>query len=99
MKASFRYRVPDESARLLGTLHPLLKQKIRSGLEVLAREPRAGKALRDELAGLYSLRAGRFRIVYRLGARRIVEIVAIGPRKTIYEETLRLLRKESRGRS
>ncbi len=34
---------------------------------------------------------GRFRIIYRVAPRRLVELVAIGPRRTIYEETLRRL--------
>jgi mRNA-degrading endonuclease RelE of RelBE toxin-antitoxin system len=37
------------------------------------------------------LRIGRFRIVYRIAARGLIELVAIGPRRSIYEETLRLL--------
>lgn len=94
MKAPYRYRVPEQAARLLGSLHPLLKQKVRAGLEALAREPHGGKALRGELEGLHSLRVGRFRIVYRVGARRVVEVVTLGPRKAVYDETLRLLRKE-----
>lgn len=94
MKAPYRYRVPEQAARLLGGLHPLLKQKVRSGFEALARDPHAGKALRGELEGLLSLRVGRFRIVYRVSARRVLEVVTLGPRKAVYEETLRLLRKE-----
>lgn len=50
-------------------------------------------ALVDELAGLRSCRVGRLRIVYRLTGNRIIEIVAVGPRRTIYEETYRLLRR------
>lgn len=38
-------------------------------------------------------RVGRSRIVYRLADERTIEIVAIGPRRTIYEETYRLLRR------
>ena len=52
-----------------------------------------GKELRDELAGLRSLRVGRLRIVYRVAGRRLIDLVAIGPRRTIYQETLRLLRR------
>jgi len=37
---------------------------------------------------------GRFRIIYRVAARRVIELIAIGPRRTIYEETLRLLRRK-----
>ena len=31
----------------------------------------------------------------RLSSKQITDIVAIGPRKTIYEETYRIIRKES----
>ena len=93
MKAPYRLRVPDSAARLIRGLHPELKQKVRTSLAQLSRDPHAGKALQAELEGLYSLRTGRLRIVYRLGGRRSIEIVVIGPRERIYEETLRLLRK------
>ena len=53
-----------------------------------------GKALREELAGLRSHRIGKFRIVYREASGGVVEIVAIGPRRTIYEETLRLIKRK-----
>lgn len=91
MKTPFRLRVPDTVARLLRGLHPELKQKVRSSLTRLESEPDAGKALQAELEGLRSLRAGRFRIIYRMAGRRVIDIVAVGPRDRIYEETLRLL--------
>jgi len=47
----------------------------------------------DELRGLNSFKVGRFRIIYKVAPKRIIEIVAIGPRRTIYEETYRLLKK------
>lgn len=67
---------------------------VRAGLDVIRADPAAGKRLHDELAGLRSLRVGRFRIVYRFASRMVIELVAIGPRRTIYEETLRLLRRK-----
>ena len=79
---------------LVRGLHPDLKRKIRAGLDVIRTDPAAGKELRDELAGLRSLRVGRVRIVYRVAGRRLIDLVAIGPRRTIYQETLRLLRRE-----
>ena len=36
-----------------------------------------------------SVRIGRFRVVYRV-VRDIVEILTIGPRRTVYEEAERL---------
>jgi mRNA interferase RelE/StbE len=39
----------------------------------------------------------RFRIVYRSAEPgREIQVVAIGPRERIYEETYRLIRKESK---
>ena len=98
MKAPYRFRVPDGAARLIRGLHPELKQKVRASLALLGRDPHAGKALQAELEGLYSLRAGRLRIVYRPGGRRSIEIVMIGPRDRVYEETFRLLGKKPAGK-
>ena len=88
----FRLRVPDSVVALLRNMHPELKRKIRAALETISRTPDEGKALRDELAGLRSMRAGRLRIVYRV-RRNIIEVVAVGPRTRIYEETARLINK------
>ena len=78
-------------------LHPNLKRKVRASLATLSRDPHAGKSLREELDGLRSFRVGRIRIIFRLlDEERTVEIVAIGPRTNIYEETYRLIGRGSR---
>jgi hypothetical protein len=59
-------------------------------------DPDIGKPLKDEHKGLNSYRVGRFRIIYRLSSKGTIEIVAIGPRRIIYELTYRLVRKEKR---
>lgn len=89
-----RLRVTGETAALIRGLHPDIKKKIRAGLEAVARNPQRGKQLRQELAGLYSFRVGKFRIIYRVASKAVLELVAVGPRKTIYEETYRLLKRE-----
>lgn len=94
MSASpFRLRVPDGVARAIRGLHPGLKRKVRAGLDALLADPHEGKPLQRELSGLWTLRVGRLRIVCRIAPGRIVELVAIGPRATIYEETYRLVKK------
>jgi len=95
----YRLRVTAETAGFLRALHPDLKRKIRAALDIIASEPGAGKCLHDELKGLNSFRVGRFRIIYRIASRRIIEVVAVGPRKAIYQETYRLLRKPPTSRS
>jgi mRNA interferase RelE/StbE len=85
-------RIPTEVAELLRGLHPQLKRKLRAALSDIVADPYLGKALKDELAGLRSLRVGKFRIVYRIRERATqysIEIVACGPRVRIYEETYR----------
>ena len=88
-----RLRVPGDVASLIQGLHPDLKRKLRAALDAIMADPSIGRALRDELAGLRSYRIGRFRLVYRV-AGSIIEIVAVGPRASIYEETWRRVRRD-----
>ena len=90
-----RLKMSDETAELVRALHPELKRKIKAALQSILSDPLSGKVLRDELEGLQSYKVGKFRVVYKTATDKgIIEVVAIGPRKTIYEETLRLLKKE-----
>ncbi len=89
-------KVPDEVVDFLRGLHPQIKTKIKEGLRIITTVPNARKALREELSGLRSFRVGRFRIIYRVGRRSVLELIAVGPRERIYEETYRLVRKEVR---
>jgi mRNA interferase RelE/StbE len=78
-----RLRSPDETADFIRILHPAIKRKIKAALKTILSDPDAGKSLRDELKGLRSDRAGRFRIIYRNPTKGVVDILAIGPRKII----------------
>lgn len=88
--------IPDEVAALVRTLHPHIKKKVRSSLQRIMADPHSGKALTDELEGLRSFRVSRFRIIYRITGKKQVEIVAIGPRERIYEDTYRTISKETK---
>jgi mRNA interferase RelE/StbE len=94
-KISNKLRVTNQAAALLRALHPHIKKKLRASFQKILHEPYAGKALREELSGLRSYRVSRYRIIYRLLQERQIEIVAVGPRERIYEDTYRILRKES----
>ncbi len=86
--------VPDDVAVVLKKLHPVIKSQILAGLRTILANPHCGKALKDELYGLRSYRVKRVRIIYRIEAKkRHIEIIAVGPRRIIYEETLRILSK------
>jgi mRNA interferase RelE/StbE len=89
-----KLRIPDHIATLIRGLHPHLKRKLKGGLQALLSDPSEGKALKDSLKGLRSLRVGRLRIIYRLGKGGHIEVVALGPRERIYEETYRIVSRE-----
>lgn len=95
MPDSYLLKVNDDLVSLLRNLHPLIKMQIRSAIKLLAQTPNAGKALKDDLLGLRSYRVKRYRIIYRIiSQQKILEIIAIGPRRNIYEQTFRIISKE-----
>ena len=88
-------KVPNAVRDLSRRLHPALKRKVRAALNDILDDPACGKPLERELTGYRSLRIGRHRVIYRpdqAGA----EIVAIGPRRTIYEETVAVIARNRR---
>lgn len=84
-----RLRIPDEVSDRVRSLHPDLKRKIRVTIDGLLSDTAQGKPLRGQLSGFDSIRVGRFRVIYRV-VRDIVEILTIGPRRTVYEEAEQL---------
>ncbi len=89
MRRSRRLRIPVELGHRIRSLHPDLKRKIRSTIDGLLDDPAQGKPLQGGLSGFNSVRVGRFRVVYRV-VRDVVDILTIGPRRTVYEEAERL---------
>lgn len=87
-----KLNVPEDTAALIRNLHPEIKRRLKQGLAEIMENPGCGKTLRDKLEGLMSLRVGRFRLIYRK-REEIIEVIALGPRKSIYEETYRLLKR------
>ncbi len=90
----FKILIADHAAEALRSLHPHIKKKLKAAFQVITDDPYAGKALVDELSGLRSYRVSRFRIIYRLVQEKRIEIIAVGPRERIYEETYRLVTKK-----
>jgi mRNA-degrading endonuclease RelE of RelBE toxin-antitoxin system len=73
-----------------------MKKKVREALKDILKDPNSGKPLQRELEGYWSLRIGRHRIIYRPDEGG-AEIVAIGPRKSIYEVMARQSDSASKG--
>ena len=90
----YKLVVPQDVRELIRTMHPSLKKKVKASLKIILSEPSSGKALMDELSGLRSFRVSSVRIIYRIKEPRQIELVAVGPRERIYEETFRHIQKE-----
>ncbi|HJN51876.1 MAG: type II toxin-antitoxin system RelE/ParE family toxin [Pseudomonadales bacterium] len=92
--STVRLRVSEDTTRLIRHSHPKLKRRIKRALSTIIEDPYSGKALTEELRGLRSFRMGRIRIIYAIASKKLIEIVAIGPRKPVYEETYRIISRE-----
>ena len=76
------------SAEAMKTIRRLPKQLQRvviTAFGVLEQNPHAGKPLAGELTGVWSLRRGDYRLLYRIDDRaRLVEIARVGHRGEVY---------------
>ena len=97
MPVHYKFRIPEYLVQFVRGLHPQIKRKLRVSLKAIASDPYSGKPLKDELDGLRSFRVSKFRIIYAIASKKEIQIIAVGPRKHIYEETYRIIRKETQG--
>ncbi|MFZ0243193.1 MAG: type II toxin-antitoxin system RelE/ParE family toxin [Desulfobacterales bacterium] len=86
MPGSYKVIYSETSRRQIRKLHPSLKPLVKSKIEKIPFHPHIGKLLERELAGYLSLRAKRYRIIYKVKQDDgLIEIHYIGHRKDIYE--------------
>lgn len=90
-----RIEMPRAIRDLIRHLPPDLKRKIKAGLRSVAEDPYRAKELKDELAGLRSLKVAKARIIYRIKGLT-VEVVAFGPRADIYQRAATELSRAAR---
>ena len=96
MKA-YRARYTPEAAQRIRTLHPQIKAEVKMGIRALLEKPLVGYPLHFDLAGYWSYRVRMHRIIYRMNDDdRMLDIVFVGPRRTVYEELRTLLVDPSR---
>ena len=88
--------IPPHVADVIRSLHPDLKRSVKSAIRAVAADPECGESLLRELHGLWKYRVRRFRIVYAIDRKtRVLRIMAIGHRQSIYEELTARLEKKS----
>ena len=93
----FRPNIPPHVADVIRSLHPDLKQLIRSAIRAIAANPECGDPLQRELDGLRKYRVRRFRIVYAIEQKtRVIRLMAVGHRRFVYEELTERLRRKPR---
>jgi mRNA interferase RelE/StbE len=82
----YRIVYSETAIKITRRLHPSLKPLIRQKIEALPEDPFLGKALERELAGYYSLRSKKYRVIYRLDhPGKTIQIHYLGYRKDIYD--------------
>jgi len=68
-------------------LNKNLKDRVKEALIKLQNEPHLGKTLHGDLKGNYSIRIEKIRIIYSISEKnKTVYTIAIGPRKTVYQQ-------------
>lgn len=96
---SYRARYTPEAALRIRKLHPEIKHEIKEGIGEILASPLAGHPLQFELSGLRCYRIRTYRIIYRLNEEdAYLEILFVGPRRTVYEELRALLLAQRRER-
>lgn len=83
------------AADAVSRLPPDIKRAVRSAIRTLVADPAAGEPLHRELEGLWKYRVRRYRLVYRLDRpNKVLDILAVGQRRSIYEEVAELIRQQ-----
>lgn len=94
----FRPDIPPHVADVIRSLHPDLKQLIKSAIRAIAADPECGGPLQRALDGLRKYRVRRFRIVYAVHQKtRVIRLMAVGHRRSVYEELTEQIRRKPRG--
>ena len=66
-----------------------VRKRIVEIVDLLRERPYIGKPLRGPLHGKWSIRVGKYRLVYEIDEEnRIVFLLTVGPRKRIYRRLL-----------
>ena len=83
---SYQLLYSDTAGKQIIKLHPQIKPVVKSKIEKLQENPFSGKWLEKELSGYLSMRARRFRVIYKIRDNdQTAEIHYVGHRKDIYE--------------
>lgn len=84
MKAKFRLEFAPRFGRRLKDLDRQTQIRILREVHVLEENPHAGKLLRGQWEGKYSLTIGRYRVIYLVSDDKVI-LLTVGHRRAVYE--------------
>ncbi|HVL37350.1 MAG TPA: type II toxin-antitoxin system RelE/ParE family toxin [Burkholderiales bacterium] len=89
-----RLTIRSAAADTIRHLPPDIKRSVKAAIQEITANPACGAPLHGELEGLWKFRVRRFRLVHKVNrSRKEIELVAVGERRSIYEEVAELLRQ------
>jgi mRNA interferase RelE/StbE len=91
---SYRLIYLPRADKAIKKLDPSIKPAVKKAIEKIAERPESGKPLSLNFAGLYSWRAGDYRVIYRIDKDVVtVLIVSVGHRREVYDKLKSLLER------
>lgn len=87
MTEAYEVLVAASVSKEIRRLPPQAQQAVIAGVTWLRSEPRSGKPLWGELRGLWSLRRGDYRVLYRVDHAALrVQVARVGHRRDSYRK-------------
>jgi len=83
LKAQFEVQFAPRFLKEIKALDREVQVRILREINILKTNPYVGKPLRGEWKGIYSLRIGDYRVLYRIKEEKVYLLV-VGHRKHIY---------------
>ncbi len=81
----YKLRIADSLAELIRGIRPLPKEKVKASLKRILFDPHSGKVLKGDLSGPLNFYVSNLRIICKISGKES-QVVATGPRKTIYRK-------------
>ena len=86
MKPKYKVVLSRQTERFFKKLERNDKTNVSGCLISLEEDAYAGKRLHGDLKENFSLRVGKLRIIYTISEKdKVVHVVAIGPRRSVYQ--------------
>ncbi|MBX5328048.1 MAG: type II toxin-antitoxin system RelE/ParE family toxin [Candidatus Bathyarchaeota archaeon] len=83
MKTKFEIRFTPRFLKKIKAFDRGVQVRMLRGISILKTDPFAGKPLRGEWKGVYSLRIGDYRVLYQIKKNEVFLLV-VGHRKRVY---------------